>query len=65
VQVIIDEVVSRVTAINGADNMSPQTLQRIVAAVMQAVDERDRHRERVDEEHSLHNFQERNQPWNR
>jgi hypothetical protein len=64
-QVIIDEVVSNVTAIGGAENMSPQTLQRIVSAVLQAVDDRDRQRGRVDEEQSLHNYQQRNQPWTR
>lgn len=64
-QVIIDEVVNNITAIGGAENMSPQTLQRIVSAVLQAVDDRDRQRGHVDEEQSLHNYQRRNQPWTR
>jgi hypothetical protein len=64
-QVIIDEVVSRVRAIEGGANLSPDTLRGIVSAVMDAVDARERNRNNKDEEHSTRNFQQRNQPWNR
>lgn len=64
-QVIIEEVVSRIRAIEGGGNISPSTLRTIVSAVMEAVDERDRHRDNVNEEHSLRNYQQRNQPWDR
>ena len=64
-QVEIDEVVSRVTAMGGNGNISEQTMQRIVAAVMDAVEARDRRREQVDEEQSLRNYHQRNQPWTR
>lgn len=64
-QVVIDEVVSHIRTLEGGSAMSEQTLRSIVAAVMDAVEARDRHREKVTEEHSLRNYQQRNQPWTR
>jgi hypothetical protein len=64
-QVIIDEVVSRVRAVEGGTSLSPETLRGIVSAGMDAVDARERNRQNRDEEHSTRNFQQRNQPWNR
>lgn len=64
-QVIIEEVVSQVRAINGGAGLSQETVRSLVDAVLSAMDERQRQREDVDEEHSLHNYHQRNQPWNR
>jgi len=64
-QVIIEEVVSRIRAMDGGAGLSAETLRSIVDAVVSAVEEKQRHRENVDEEHSLRNYQQRNQPWNR
>jgi hypothetical protein len=43
----IDEVVSTVRAVDSETLLSPQTLRKILHAVMQALDERDQHRGRV------------------
>ncbi len=64
-QVVIEEVVSRIRAVEGGSSLSAQTLQSIVSAVLAAVDDKQRARENQDEEHSLRNYQQRNQPWNR
>jgi len=64
-QVIIEEVVSRIRTTEGGAGLSPETLRTIVSAVVTALEERQRHRENLDEEHSLRNYQQRNQPWNR
>ena len=64
-QVIIEEVVSRIRTMQGGASMSAETLRSIVAAVVDAVEQQQRHGEKVDEEHSLRNYQQRNQPWNR
>jgi hypothetical protein len=64
-QVIIEEVVSQVRTLNGGAGLSQETIRALVDAVLAAVDERQRHRDNVDEEHSLHNYHQRNQPWNR
>lgn len=64
-QVIIDEVVSRIHAVDGGAGLSAETLRSIVNAVVAAVEDKQRHRENLDEEHSLRNYQQRNQPWNR
>lgn len=64
-QVIIEEVVSRIRAMDGGAGLSAETLRGIVDAVVTAVEEKQRHSENVDEEHSLRNYQQRNQPWNR
>jgi hypothetical protein len=64
-QVIIEEVVSRIRAMEGGSAMSAETLRSIVSAVVDAVEQQQRHSDKVDEEHSLRNYQQRNQPWNR
>lgn len=43
----IGEVVSTVRAVDGDGLLAPQTLDRIVRAVLRVVDERDAHRQRV------------------
>jgi len=64
-QIEIEEVVSRIRTTEGGANMSAETLRTIVAAVMDSVEAREKHRENVEEEHSLRNYQQRNQMWNR
>ena len=63
-QIIIEEVVSRIRTINGGGGLSAETLRSIVTAVVDAVEQQQRHRDNVNEELSLRNYQERNQPWN-
>ena len=46
-QVEIGEVVSTVRTVDGEALLSPQTLQRIVTAVLQALQEVEAHRARV------------------
>lgn len=46
-QVEINEVVSTVRAIDGEALLSPQTLSRIVAAVINAMEDVESHRDRV------------------
>jgi hypothetical protein len=65
VQVIIDEVVSNFRMATGGAALSTETLRTVVRAALEAIDKRDRQRENHDEEHSLQNYQQRNQPWNR
>jgi hypothetical protein len=60
-QVIINQVVSQIRAFDG--NLTPETLQRVVAAVLDAVHAEMQHTDRVAEENSLQNFQQRNRPW--
>jgi hypothetical protein len=64
-QVIIDQVVSRIRAADGNAALSPQTLARIVAAVLRAIEDRERETAREDEELSQRNYQQRNRPWAR
>lgn len=64
-QVIIEEVVSRIRTVGGGAGLSAETLNSIVSAVVEAVEEKQKHRENLDEEHSLRNYQQRNQPWDR
>jgi len=64
-QVIIDEVVSRIRTVGGGENLSAETLRTIVSAVMEAVEGKQQHEENVSEEHSTRNYQQRNQPWTR
>jgi hypothetical protein len=45
--VYIDEIVSTVRAVDGEALLAPQTLERIVRAVLRAVEERDTHERRV------------------
>jgi hypothetical protein len=47
VDVTIGEVVAQVRAVDGTGPISPEALEQIVRAVLQAVEARDRHRERV------------------
>jgi len=54
-QVIIDEVVSRVRAIDGASALAPETMRSIVDAVMAALREEMAHDRRICEERSLDN----------
>lgn len=49
---------------NGGGGLSAETLRTLVAAVVDAVEQQRRQRDNVDEELSLRNYQERNQPWN-
>ena len=46
-EVHIDEVASTVRAVDSEMLLSPQTLRKILQAVMQALDEREQHRGRV------------------
>jgi len=62
-QVIIDEVVSNVRALSGESVLAPETMRRIVEAVLEAVRAERDHADRVAEEGSLRNYQQRNQPW--
>ena len=54
-QVIIDEVVSRVRAIDGASALAPETMRDIVEAVMTALRAEMAHDEQICEERSLDN----------
>ena len=49
-EVHIEEMQSSVRAVDGASVLSPQTMQKILAIVMRAVEEREAHRERVKSE---------------
>jgi hypothetical protein len=62
-QVVIDQVVSQITAVDS--DLSPETLRRIVRAVLEGLKGDELRRERVAEETSLRNYQQRNQPWTR
>jgi hypothetical protein len=52
-EVNISEVVSTVRAVDGDSVLAPETLARIVRAVMQAMNERDEHRSRVHAEQRI------------
>ena len=54
-QVIIDEVVSRVRAIDGRSALAPETMRAIVEMVLAAVREEAAHEERVRCERSVNN----------
>jgi hypothetical protein len=56
-EVIINEITSRVRAVDGESALAPQTLNSIVRAVMQAIEARDDHGRRVREEQTLDNYQ--------
>lgn len=58
-EVIINELVSKIKLLDGDSMLSPDTLNRIVAVVMDAVRDEMEHGKRVDEEHSLENVHER------
>jgi hypothetical protein len=62
-QVIIDQVTARVRAMEGGAALSQETLRQIVAAVIQAIDARDRNTASENEELSQRNYQQRNRPW--
>lgn len=62
-QVIIDEVTARVRATDGGAALAPETLRQIVAAVLAAIDARERGQAREDEELSQRNVHQRNRPW--
>jgi hypothetical protein len=47
VEVNINEMQSTVRALDSDSVLAPQTMQKIIDAVMQAVEERERHRDRV------------------
>ncbi|MBV9927288.1 MAG: hypothetical protein JOZ96_19880 [Acidobacteria bacterium] len=51
-EVHIDEMQSSVRAVDGNSLLAPETLQKIVAVVMKAVEEREAHRDRVKSEQS-------------
>ena len=61
-QVIIEEVVSRVQATNSEAALSPQTLNTVIQAVMEVLESRDRRDAARAEELSLDNYQQRVQP---
>ena len=63
-QIEIEEVVSRIRAVEGGSNLSQETLRTIVSAVVSAVEDKERHKRNVNEELSLQNYQQRNQSWN-
>ena len=52
-EVNINEVRSSVRAVDGDAALSPQTMQKIIEAVMREVEERDRHRDRVHSEQQV------------
>ena len=56
-QVIINELVSNVRALDGQSVLSPATLQRVVATVLEAVHQEEEHKQRMLEEKSLKNYQ--------
>ncbi len=58
-QVIINELVSKLKLLDGNSMLSPETLNQIVATVMEAVKEDIEHKQRVEDEHSLENVHER------
>lgn len=60
-QVIIEQIVSQIRAFDA--NLSVETLQRVVAAAVEAVKAETRQQDRICEENSLKNHQQRNQPW--
>lgn len=60
-QVIIEQIVSQIRAFDS--NLSAETLQRVVAAAVEAVKAEQRQHARIEEENSLRNHQQRNQPW--
>ncbi len=62
-QVIIEQIVSQIRAFDA--NLSSETLQRVVAAAVEAVKTEMRQQDRQAEENSLQNYQQRNQPWRR
>jgi hypothetical protein len=64
-QVIIDQVVSRIRTVDGDTALSPRTLAQIVGAVLRAIEDRERETAREDEELSQRNYQQRNRPWAR
>lgn len=52
-EVHIEEMQSTVRAVDGSSLLAPQTMQKIVEAVMRVVEEREAHRERVKAEHGV------------
>ena len=58
-QVIINELVSKIKVLDGDTMLSPDTLNRIVVTVMEAVREELDLQQRVKDEHSLENVHER------
>lgn len=55
--VIIEELVSHVRALDSESLLAPETLARLVEAVMQAVEDKDALQQRVSDEQSLLNAQ--------
>jgi hypothetical protein len=53
VEVNINEVQSNVRAVDGEAALAPQTMQKIIEAVMREVEERERHRDRVHSEQKV------------
>lgn len=58
-QVIINEVVSKIKLLDGNSMLSPDTLNRIVETVMDAVREDNNLQQRIADENSLGNVHER------
>lgn len=58
-QVIINEMVSKIKLLDGNSMLSPDTLSRIVETVMGAVREDINLQQRVEDENSLENVRER------
>lgn len=58
-QVIINELVSKIKLLDGDSMLSPDTLNLIVTTVMDAVSEELDILQRVEDEHSLENVHER------
>lgn len=60
-QVIIEQIVSQIRAFDSS--LSAETLQRVVAAAVEAVKAEQRQQTRVSEENSMQNHQRRSQSF--
>lgn len=60
-QVIIEQIVSQIRAFDS--NLSQETIRRIVSAAVHAMRAEAQQADRIAEENSLQNYQQRNQPW--
>lgn len=59
-EVIIEEIVTRMNATSDDVAMSPQRTAALVEAMVAAIDARERHQAELEEELSLENYQQRN-----
>lgn len=56
-QIIIDELVSQIHAMDGDSLLSPESMTRIVSTVLEAVRADNQHQQRVGDELTLDNYQ--------